>query len=91
MSKNENVVISGFNICCPFTNYIKVKEDWRKNNPHSKITEEIKTLGMGNIEVPDPQRIGSTKSVQCIVIYWAIIYSTPESKVLKNANQLSIN
>lgn len=64
----------GHAIICPFDQYIKQKEDFFSQHPNAKIIEEIKSLFIGQIGIPDSRIIGAVKPVQALMISWAIVY-----------------
>ncbi len=53
---------------------VNFREFYHKNQS-IQVHEEIKSLMMGQIDVPDPMRIGKTKPQAALVIAWAVVYS----------------
>jgi len=70
-------------VSTPLANYYNEKRKWKAAHPNAKILEEIKTLGMGVVEVPDPVIIGKTIPQQQIMILYAIIYEEKHKLTLK--------
>lgn len=66
--------INAHAVIVPFQQYPAVRQKFRDEHPKIRIIEEIKTLNMIGIEVPDTQIIGKTKIEQTIGIAWAIIW-----------------
>lgn len=58
----------------PIQQYFELKESFKKKHPKVKIIEEIKTLNMITIQVPDPSRIGQTMAQQTIGICYAVFF-----------------
>lgn len=89
--KHSKILHKAQALIMPFLQYPTAREKFFREHPQAKIIEEIKTMNMIGIDVPDPQRIGSTKQEQTIGICWGILFTEPENeKDLQNASQLSI-
>jgi hypothetical protein len=65
---------SGFALITPFQQYPDQRTKFFAEHTGVKILEEIKTLSVGEIEVPDPVLIGRTKKQQTILIAWGIVF-----------------
>lgn len=70
-------------IVTPVQSYIQEKQKFFEAHREIKVLEEVKTLMMGMIEVPDPQLIGKTKQQQALMMAWFILY---EEKVKVDSN-----
>lgn len=73
-------------IICSVENYILEKSKFFEQHPNAKILEEIKTLSMGLVEVPDPTFIGKTKQVQQLLVYYMVVY---EEKIISTIHPFS--
>ena len=62
----------------PFDQYPATKDKFFVDHPKAKIIEEIKSIGIARMEVPDPHFIGKVKTQEIMSVTWAIIYTEPE-------------
>lgn len=72
----------GHAIVCPFEQYVDEKKKFFDLHPNAKVVEEIKTLMIGQVEVPDPQIIGRTRPGQALMIMWAIVYEEKVNSII---------
>lgn len=79
----------GFAVVTPFSEYVKVREQFEKEHPSAVIIEEIKTLTMGIQKVPDPLLIGRSKDQQILMIAWGVVFEE-EEKEKENFKSISI-
>jgi len=87
----SQTIKTGFAFVTPFNNYIALKENFRKEHPTAKILEEIKTLTLVEMEVPDTSSImtiGNKVKQQVIMIAYACVYSEVVDAEKVNINKL---
>jgi hypothetical protein len=57
-----------------FSEYPQAKAKWHSEHPKARIKEEIKSMSVSEVDIPDPILFGRTKKATALMIIWAIIY-----------------